>query len=558
MRLTLIFFAILISTTLRAQLLQIDFDRPDSGNLKDNSRYAHPVNHFGKLRYVADRFGNGCRAAEFTGSQFLEIPTEEFFDIDQEFTAMAWLKLPVGKDLQWITLICKGLQSHESSRSPAFRVQMTSRTVSVNTSSTKEIDEITQSFPAGQWFHFATTFDNGKITLYINGKEYKVYYTSTYLQNNNHSVTIGYDVPGDEEYFEGVMDDLYFFDQVLKPKEIARYANDKSGQNLGGICPTDPSSDKPVITASNDPWQNVSIDEVDDQPSDPVEKPGNAPGTRPDPVSVPAGDQPDKPLTWDNIPIDDLSHDTPEITDPVAQTPPVDPWSAIDIEEFSPDDPDLQNDLPLPPAPEEDVPVTSIRYPLFTLKPKTFTGPLVRLALIPGKVPMIRRDVPDTDFHIPFDPETDSETPEQPVAGGPAVPPVAEEPGVQVTSEPVLVTDMDSLTVGRKMILDKIEFARHKHHLNDRSKNVLKKLARMLKKNPDYNILLEGHTEIDGNREANLALSQRRADACKKYLIKKWKIKPRRIETKFYGPDRPITRKKSVLWKNRRVEVTVF
>ena len=124
--------------------------------------------------------------------------------------------------------------------------------------------------------------------------------------------------------------------------------------------------------------------------------------------------------------------------------------------------------------------------------------------------------------------------------------------------EPILVNSIDSLAVGKKMILDKIEFARHSHHLNDRSKGVLKELAEVLINNPDYSILLEGHTEIDGSREANLALSKRRAEACKKYLVKRRKIKAKRVTVKFYGPDNPITRKRDILWKNRRVEVTVY
>ena len=121
-----------------------------------------------------------------------------------------------------------------------------------------------------------------------------------------------------------------------------------------------------------------------------------------------------------------------------------------------------------------------------------------------------------------------------------------------------MVFELDSLDVGRKMILDKIEFARHSHHLNDRSKQVLSELAEVLQKNPDFSILLEGHTEADGNYEANMTLSKKRAEACKRFLIKRRKIKPSRIETKYYGPERPLTEKQDVKWKNRRVEVTVF
>ncbi|MGB3467294.1 MAG: LamG-like jellyroll fold domain-containing protein, partial [Cyclobacteriaceae bacterium] len=550
MRLTLIIICILISASSRGQLLNIDFDRPTSGTLQDQSQYAHPVNHFGELQYVADRFGNACRAAEFTGSQFLEIPTEQAFDIDQEFTAMVWLKLPENQKLQWITLICKGLHSQESSKSPAFRVQMTSRTVSVNTSSTKEIDEITQAFPEGRWFHFATTFDNGLITLYVDGTEYRSFDTHTYLKTNDHSVTIGYDIPGDEEYFKGVMDDLYFFDSALKTNDILKFAKDKSGKNLGGICPVDPpATPDPKVIASTDPWDIVTIDDFD-----PVETPDQPQSTNP------ATDQPAQPFGWDDIPIDEVFSDPPQQTQPDPGKPSTDPWADIDIDHISGNDPDLpQANTPIAVKNEPDEPLTSTsKFPIHYLLPKQLTEPFALSGVFPSKVEFTEVDVPETTFFYNPDPEptdeftgNDDET--DPVAGNDPGPVLPESP---VLSEPILVSDIDSLTVGRKMILDKIEFARHKHHLNDRSKHVLKKLVKLLKKNPDYNILLEGHTEIDGNREANMALSQRRADACRDYLIKRWRIKPRRIETKYYGPDRPITRKKEILWKNRRVEVT--
>ena len=72
-------------------------------------------------------------------------------------------------------------------------------------------------------------------------------------------------------------------------------------------------------------------------------------------------------------------------------------------------------------------------------------------------------------------------------------------------------------------------------------------------------ILVLGHTDSDGDSKYNLALSQRRSEAVKRYLIKQGVDKDR-IVIKSYGEERPAeentnTANKS---KNRRVEVRIM
>lgn len=567
----MIFLSLLFVHTLSAQVLSIDFDRPESGILPERSHYQHTINHYGDLEYINDRFGNGCRAANFTGSQFLEIPHSNVFNVSEQFTAMAWLKLPDRRDFQWITLICKGLHQIETEDSPAFRVQMTSQTVSVNTSSTKEIDEVFQNYPRQQWFHFATTFDDGKITIYVNGEVYKSFYTATVLGENKHSVTVGYDIPGDEEYFIGAMDDLLFFDYTMTEKEIMAYATDMTNQNAGGICPVNPPQQKiPQKFASKDPWSNISIDEIGD---DPVDNP--IAGT------VPDNTVPNQPNGWDDIAIDEVDPDNDPVDDPVLVSNPVDPWKGFEIDEVEEGNPNIDLLVPNPkqdnpdrpmiplvtPEQTEKVVIVGRPVPLDDLPAKSIDDGTTITFTPPNRVQIDSVQVPEKDD---FSPTRRTTTRLNTPATAPTDNPDVDNPDEAITvidsldsdypavDQPILVDNIDSLDFGKKMILDKIEFARHSSHLNDRSKEVLTRLAEVLNKNPDYSILLEGHTEIAGAREANLTLSKRRAEACKKYLVKKRKIKSGRIDVKFYGPDRPITTEKEILWKNRRVEVTVF
>jgi outer membrane protein OmpA-like peptidoglycan-associated protein len=84
-------------------------------------------------------------------------------------------------------------------------------------------------------------------------------------------------------------------------------------------------------------------------------------------------------------------------------------------------------------------------------------------------------------------------------------------------------------------------------------------LAGFLKKNPNRNLLIEGHTDNTGNEDFNLKLSQQRADAVRDQLVSRG-IAPERITTKGYGPKYPAVDNDSSAGRqqNRRVEVLVL
>jgi outer membrane protein OmpA-like peptidoglycan-associated protein len=76
---------------------------------------------------------------------------------------------------------------------------------------------------------------------------------------------------------------------------------------------------------------------------------------------------------------------------------------------------------------------------------------------------------------------------------------------------------------------------------------------------PDVLIQLEGHTDIQGNPTANMALSQARVDAVKDYLSENG-VKAKRITTKAFGGSQPLTTERTDEAKrmNRRVEVRLI
>lgn len=115
------------------------------------------------------------------------------------------------------------------------------------------------------------------------------------------------------------------------------------------------------------------------------------------------------------------------------------------------------------------------------------------------------------------------------------------------------------LAVGDKITLKNIYFEVSKADLLAASFAELNKLVTMMEDNPMMEIRLEGHTDIIGDPQANLELSQDRVDACETYLVKKG-IPSARIQAMGYGDTRPIVKKGTDEERkvNRRVEFVVL
>jgi outer membrane protein OmpA-like peptidoglycan-associated protein len=85
------------------------------------------------------------------------------------------------------------------------------------------------------------------------------------------------------------------------------------------------------------------------------------------------------------------------------------------------------------------------------------------------------------------------------------------------------------------------------------------KLAEFLNKNPNRNLLIEGHTDNTGGEDLNIKLSQQRAEAVRDLLIARG-VSPQRITTRGYGPKYPLVSNDSAAGRqqNRRIDVLVL
>jgi len=106
--------------------------------------------------------------------------------------------------------------------------------------------------------------------------------------------------------------------------------------------------------------------------------------------------------------------------------------------------------------------------------------------------------------------------------------------------ETVRSKDMEirKIEVGKPYTINDILYQTASADLSKQSKFILRQFSRFLEENPTITITIQGHTDNEGNSETNLALSQRRAEGVRNYLISLG-IKEARLEAKGFGQTQP-------------------
>jgi len=105
----------------------------------------------------------------------------------------------------------------------------------------------------------------------------------------------------------------------------------------------------------------------------------------------------------------------------------------------------------------------------------------------------------------------------------------------------------------------KVLFDFDKAEIRKNSFEEIDDMAAVMKKYPELNIIIEGHTDNVGGAAYNKKLSQRRADAVKKYMVEKCGIDAKRLSTIGFGEEKSIASNatREGRQKNRRVEAAV-
>jgi len=110
-----------------------------------------------------------------------------------------------------------------------------------------------------------------------------------------------------------------------------------------------------------------------------------------------------------------------------------------------------------------------------------------------------------------------------------------------------------------------VTFDFDKYTLRPEATATLQKVGRVVANYGDAPLLIEGHTDNKGTHPYNVNLSQKRAEAVKKWLVDNAAIKPARITTTGWGEIKPVAPNRKPdgsddpngRQKNRRVDLTL-
>jgi outer membrane protein OmpA-like peptidoglycan-associated protein len=105
-----------------------------------------------------------------------------------------------------------------------------------------------------------------------------------------------------------------------------------------------------------------------------------------------------------------------------------------------------------------------------------------------------------------------------------------------------------------------VNFDLNKSDIRESEKKELKKAIDFVNKYPKHDIKIAGHTCDIGSAAYNQKLSERRAEAVKKYLMEVGKIDGKRMTAVGYGKTKPAYSNKTAAGKakNRRVEILIM
>ncbi len=122
-----------------------------------------------------------------------------------------------------------------------------------------------------------------------------------------------------------------------------------------------------------------------------------------------------------------------------------------------------------------------------------------------------------------------------------------------------IVKDIELTATGQAIRLSHLIFDMGRAVIKPSSFDELDELVALMKTNSKMEILLEGHTDNQGNATKNMELSQDRVDAVKKYLVSKG-ISKSRIQTKAFGGTQPLATENTEEARalNRRVVMRVL
>jgi hypothetical protein len=208
------------------------------GNANDSSGNGNNGTLVGPVALTTDRFGAPNRAYSFNGQNtYISVPASASLNSPTTaITQAAWVYLYgtslVGSGFD--PLIMKSLTTENG-----FMYRMVANpdyiAAAFNTWDTSQ--GAAQVTPLNQWHHVATVFNGSTLRMYYDGAFIGSQPMVMTIVSDNRPLTIGADVPGVLEIFNGRIDDVCIYNRALTDADILQLKNQTTVSAVSGSTP---------------------------------------------------------------------------------------------------------------------------------------------------------------------------------------------------------------------------------------------------------------------------------------------------------------------------------
>jgi OOP family OmpA-OmpF porin len=124
---------------------------------------------------------------------------------------------------------------------------------------------------------------------------------------------------------------------------------------------------------------------------------------------------------------------------------------------------------------------------------------------------------------------------------------------------PGAAVDANGCPLKGDVVLEGVNFQTNSAELTGDSKPILDNVAKGLREHPRLTVEVQGHTDSTGSATYNLALSEKRAESVRAYLVSQG-VSASQLSAKGYGLTQPIETNKTAAGRkaNRRVVMHVI
>jgi hypothetical protein len=193
---------------------------PFNGNAQDESGNGNHGNVSGTI-LTLDRFGYSNKAYEFSKGSVVTLKNSASLNIVSALTMSVWIK-PYNVARQPFSGIIQKSNSNNYAYGD-YNVSISSQGVIVGyTKDDESVVSFTSPFKLldNKWYHIVSTWNGNEQVIYVNSTP--LLKTNFYgkLYNGNSNVFFGANLDGDDEFFEGIIDDIGIWNRALSQSEI--------------------------------------------------------------------------------------------------------------------------------------------------------------------------------------------------------------------------------------------------------------------------------------------------------------------------------------------------